>query len=182
MGSQSPTRLTDFPFSLSCIGEGNGNPLQCSSLENPRDWGAWWAAVYRVAQSWTWLKQLSSSSSIPTLCFNLLFALMSVTYCLMISVWGLERSPGKLQRVLGKDGGHPSSPSDHRNWVDAGFPNFSCSVYKWGVPSVGENEVKRQVVVEDIGPNPCSSSSMSKPLKWVLITMGKSDVVDTINQ
>ena len=42
-----------FPFSLSCIGEGNGNPLQCSCLENPRDRGAWWAAVYGVAQSWT---------------------------------------------------------------------------------------------------------------------------------
>ena len=40
-----------FPFSLSCIGEGNGNPLQCSCLENPRDGGAWWAAVYGVAQS-----------------------------------------------------------------------------------------------------------------------------------
>ena len=52
-----------FHFSLSCIGEGNGNPLQCSCLENPRDGGAWWAAVYGVAQSWTRLKQLSSSSS-----------------------------------------------------------------------------------------------------------------------
>ena len=52
-----------FHFSLSCIGEGNGNPLQCSCLENPRDWGAWWASVYGVAQSWTWLKRLSSSSS-----------------------------------------------------------------------------------------------------------------------
>ena len=50
-------------FSLSCIGEGNGNPLQCSCLENPRDGGAWWAAVYGVAQSWTQLKRLSSSSS-----------------------------------------------------------------------------------------------------------------------
>ena len=49
--------------SLSRIGEGNGNPLQCSCLENPRDSGAWWAAVYEVAQSWTRLKQLSSSSS-----------------------------------------------------------------------------------------------------------------------
>ena len=45
------------------IGEGNGNPLQCSCLENPRDGGAWWAAVYGVAQSWTRLKWLSSSSS-----------------------------------------------------------------------------------------------------------------------
>ena len=52
-----------FHFSLSCIGEGNGYPLQCSYLENPRDGGAWWAAVCGVAQSWTRLKRLSSSSS-----------------------------------------------------------------------------------------------------------------------
>ena len=51
----------DWVTSLSCIGEGNGNPLQCSCLENPRDGGAWWAAVYRVTQSQTWLKWLSSS-------------------------------------------------------------------------------------------------------------------------
>ena len=50
-------------FSLSCIGEGNGNPLQCSCLENLGDGGAWWAAIYGVAQSWTGLKRLSSSSS-----------------------------------------------------------------------------------------------------------------------
>ena len=49
-------------FHFSCIGEGNGNPLQCSCLENPRDGGAWWAAVYGVAQSRTRLKWLSSSS------------------------------------------------------------------------------------------------------------------------
>jgi len=53
----------DFHFSLSCIGEGNGNLLQCSCLENPRDGGAWWAAVYGVAQSRTQLKRLSCSSS-----------------------------------------------------------------------------------------------------------------------
>ena len=53
----------DWVTSLSCIGEGNGNPLQYSCLENPRDGGAWWAAIYGVAQSWTWLKRLSSSSS-----------------------------------------------------------------------------------------------------------------------
>ena len=52
-----------FHFSLSCIGEGNGNPLQYSCLENPRDGGAWWVAVYGVAQSQTQLKLLSSSSS-----------------------------------------------------------------------------------------------------------------------
>ena len=57
------TERPHFHFSLSCIGEGNGNPLQCSCLENPRDGGAWWPAVYGVAQSWTRLKRLSSSSS-----------------------------------------------------------------------------------------------------------------------
>ena len=53
-----------FHFSLSCIGEGNANPLQCSCVENPRDREAWWAAISGVAQSRTRLKRLSSSSSI----------------------------------------------------------------------------------------------------------------------
>ena len=57
------TERLHFHFSLSHNGEGNGNPLQCSCLENPRDGRAWWAAVYGVAQSRTRLKQLSSSSS-----------------------------------------------------------------------------------------------------------------------
>ena len=57
------TEQLHFHFSLLCIGEGNGNPLQCSCLESPRDGGAWWAAIYGVAQSRTWLKRLSRSSS-----------------------------------------------------------------------------------------------------------------------
>ena len=61
-GSDTTERL-HFHFSLSCIREGNGNPLQCSCLENPRDGGTWWPAVSGVAQSWTWLKWLSSGSS-----------------------------------------------------------------------------------------------------------------------
>ena len=56
------TERLQFHFSLSCIGEGNGNPLQCSCLENPRDGEAWWAAVYGVTQSRARLKRLSSSS------------------------------------------------------------------------------------------------------------------------
>ena len=55
------TERLPFHFSLSCIGEGNGNPLQCSCLVNPRDSRAWWAAVYGVAQIRTWLKRLNSS-------------------------------------------------------------------------------------------------------------------------
>ena len=54
-------------LSLSCIGEGNGNPLQCSCLENPRDGGALWAAVYGVTQSRTWLKWLSSYNNVSVL-------------------------------------------------------------------------------------------------------------------
>ena len=60
------TEQLHFHFSLSRVGEGNGNPLQCSCLENPRDGGAWCAAVYGVAQSQTRLKRLSSGNSIFT--------------------------------------------------------------------------------------------------------------------
>ena len=74
------TERLHFHFSFSCIGEGNGNPLQCSCLENPRDGRAWWAAIYGVTQSQTRLKRLSSSSSrsssepLPHLCFCELMA------------------------------------------------------------------------------------------------------------
>ena len=71
--SEKCTCMTKYPAArmvvdLNCLcccsdGEGNGNPLWCSCLENPRDGGAWWPAVYGVAQSRTWLTQLSSSSS-----------------------------------------------------------------------------------------------------------------------
>ena len=70
MGSpeSDTTKRLHFHFSLSCIWKGNGNPLQCSCLENPRDGRAWWAAVYGVAQSRTRLKWLSSSSSYSEAC------------------------------------------------------------------------------------------------------------------
>ena len=57
------TERLHFHFSLSCIGEGNGNPVRRSCLDNPRDGRAWWAAVYGVTQSWPRLTRLSSSSS-----------------------------------------------------------------------------------------------------------------------
>ena len=64
------TERLHFHFSLSCIGEGNGSPLKYSCLENPRDGGAWWAAVYGVTQSRTRLKQLSSSSRLSSTVLN----------------------------------------------------------------------------------------------------------------
>ena len=61
VGHNFPTHFErlHFHFSLSCFGDGNGNPFQCSCLENPSDGGAWWASIYGVAQSRTWLKRLS---------------------------------------------------------------------------------------------------------------------------
>ena len=75
-----------FHFSLACIGEGNGNPLQCSCLENPRDGGAWWAAVSGVAQSWTRLKRLSSSSNSSNLCLMLNAEDLELNYMLYLGV------------------------------------------------------------------------------------------------
>ena len=77
------TERLHFHFSFSCIGEGNGNPLQCSCLENPRDGGAWWAATYGTAQSRTRLKRLSSSSSSSS------------------PLWGLGRVDGWEARKMG---------------------------------------------------------------------------------
>ena len=76
------TEWLHFHFSLSCVGEGNGNPLQHSCLENPRDEGAWWAAVYGVSQSQTQLKWLSSSSS------RLVITFLPRSKCLLI--WWLQ--------------------------------------------------------------------------------------------
>ena len=74
------TEQLHFHFSLSCIGEGNGNPLQCSCRENPRDGGAWWSAIYGVAQSRTRLKWLGSSSRM------MIFYLVCFTFSISYSV------------------------------------------------------------------------------------------------
>ena len=71
------TEALHFHFSHLCIGEGNGNPPQCSCLENPRDGGAWWAAISGVAQSWTQLKQLSSSKGYLKLLLSILYVINS---------------------------------------------------------------------------------------------------------
>ena len=75
------TERLHFQFSLSRFGKGTGNPLQCSCLENPRDGGAWWAAAYGVAQSWT---RLSSSSSNIYIYIRLFFMFLSIAVCQQI--------------------------------------------------------------------------------------------------
>ena len=87
------TEQLHFYFSLSCIGEGNGNSLRRSCLENPRDGGAWWAAVYGVAQSRIRLKRLSSSSSFYLFVIIIFIYLLAVLG-LSLSMWDLVPSPG----------------------------------------------------------------------------------------
>ena len=86
--ARSQTRRSDFTFLFhsSCIGEGNGNPLQCSCLENPRDGGASWAAVYGVAQSRTRLKRLSSILENRLMFKKYLMGFLSARHC--ATPWG----------------------------------------------------------------------------------------------
>ena len=99
MGSRrDTTERLSFHFSLSCIGEGNGNPLQCSCLENPRDGGAWWAAVSGVAQSWTRLKRLSSSSSKQ--CVGHLFTIIGHLVFISSSPVSLLEDPLIFRKIL----------------------------------------------------------------------------------
>ena len=95
------TERLHFHFSLSCIGEGNGNPLQCSCLENPRDGRAWWAAFCGVAQSRTRLKQLSSSSSIE----DMEKAMAPYSSTLAWKIPWMEE-PGRLQSMGSLSVGH----------------------------------------------------------------------------
>ena len=85
------TERLHFHFSLAHIGEGNCNPLQCSCLENPRDGGAWWAAVYGVAQSRTRLKQRSSSSSSVVIFRKHYVITFSQVDCLFAAKQGKEK-------------------------------------------------------------------------------------------
>ena len=130
----------DWATSLSHIGKGNGNPLQCSCLENPRDGGAWWAAVYGVAQSRIGLKWLSSSSSnkckqkwefigkllledlhIQALDRGLKQEITDLPLWAMMSLWWL--SPNKSQPL------HLSVQiSEDRNWLaQVGWGVYPCS-------------------------------------------------------
>ena len=91
----------DWATSLSCIGEGNGNPLQCSCLENPRDGGAWWAAVYAVMQSQTRLKQLGGSSSIiPSFTDSIVWISHNLSFIVLILIFSFFANMKMLLRIF----------------------------------------------------------------------------------
>ena len=93
------TEQLHFHFSLSCIGEGNGNPLQCSCLENPRDREAWWTAICGVAQSQTRLQRLSRISSTSIIIYkninNLRYADDTI---LMAAKWRIKEPLDESER------------------------------------------------------------------------------------
>ena len=114
------TERLHFYFSLSCIGEGNGNPLQCSCLENPRDSGAWWAAVCVVAQSRTQLKRLSSSSSSSFPCKGTYDHLFIYPWTKALCLWVKFIDCG----FIVTDGQDPGS-------LIWGLPQIFVSVFLW---------------------------------------------------
>ena len=118
------TAWLHFHFSLSCIGEGNGNPLQCSCLENPKDRGAWWAAVSGVAQSQTRLKRLSSSSSSSSKIFNT--RKQRLTY--LLERLGEQRS-GKVLAEFSACSTNAGDKSSPRNLCESQDPLGSSHQY-----------------------------------------------------
>ena len=120
------TERLHFHFSLSCIGKGNGNPLQCSCLANPRDRGAWWEAVYGVAQSRTRLKRLSSSSWVFVAVVGLSLAAVSQEYSF------LQRSDFSLPWLLLVQSTGPRAPGLPQLWNPA-----SLLRAKWNLPGPG---------------------------------------------
>ena len=114
----------DLHFSLSCIGEGHGNPLQCSCLENPRGGGAWWAAIYGVTQSRTRLKWLCSSIHWKDWCRSWSSNILA-TWCEELVFW---KRPWFWERVKaggeeenrGRDGWMASLTQWAWDWANSG--------------------------------------------------------------
>ena len=136
------TERLHFHFSLSCIGEGNGNPLQCSCLENPRDRGAWWAAVSGVTQSRTRLKRLSSSRS-------------SLSY--LASIFHVSSSPCSQSRNKGNGPGSAESFQAHPSFSPPWASGWSRGVRE-SVTSVLSHSCPSQSLLP--GPIPAHSQTL----------------------
>ena len=134
-----------FHVSLSCIGEGNGNPLQCSCLENPRDRWAWWAAISGVAQSRTRLKRLSSSSSSSSSVYSRLsFTLFwRCSWCWQWQeVWGMGWAPQAKYLWFRQQSPSPTPESVHSFWQHL-VMNYDSIHIDWGL--VDRTQCSRKV-------------------------------------
>ena len=100
------TERLHFHFSQSCIGEENGNPLQCSCLENPRDRRAWWAAIYGVTPSQTRLKRLSGGSSSRQVYYSTILFLRESRIFLELSEIGSSKKKRGNRQVRARLWGH----------------------------------------------------------------------------
>ena len=156
------TAWLHFHFSLSCIGEGNGNPPQCSCLENPRDGVAWWAAIYGVAQSLTGLSHLAAAATywhicisshicyLSQLCFKISdkFSYLSDRYFHQISYYSYSANSPAIDRQL-KGFNHIFSVSQ---------PVFSLLFIKIDSKKPWEDKVSVSMVsvpLRDFVPNGC---------------------------
>ena len=162
MGSleSDTTEQLHFHFSLSCIGEGNGNPLQCSCLENPRDGGAWWAAISGVTQSRTRLKRLSSSSGIYS--WHKLF-IRYMLYKYILPVYDLS-----FHSLNGHEFGQTQEDMKDRGAWHASVHGITKSrtwLRDWTTTAVSFEE-QTALILRNSGVSICSSTDMPKITKF----------------
>ena len=157
------TERPHFHFSLSCIGAGNGNPLQCSCLENPRDGGAWRAAVSGVAQSRTRLKRLSScSSSIQCVCYceTWKFRLLKQIYKVIWQRIGFQAGdtgliPGSERSLEKEMATHCSILAWEIPWAEepGGLQSMESQRVKHNLETKQQQHWQRVTVVQSLVPN-----------------------------
>ena len=177
------TERLHFIFSLSCIGEGNGNPFPCSCLENPRDGGAWWAAIYGVAQSRTRLKRLSSSSStlLPIIRFlvwlnwgrqtfckgsDSKYFRFCESHCLSHSYLTLTMQGEICYRQQANNRCVPINfIYGNRQWAGFGQWDIACQILVWSVFTISSSVARSQRATVSSGVR---EQEFTKPEAWTI--------------
>ena len=147
-------------LSLSCIGEGNGNPLQCSCLENPRDGGSWWAAICGVAQSRTRLKRFSNSSSMETLSHSAEGLMLKLKFQYFDH---LMRKADSFEKtlMLGKIEGRRRREWQRMRWLDGQLNGHEFE------QALGVSD--GQGIMACCSPWDCKESDMTEWLNWMIL-------------
>ena len=152
------TERLHFHFSLSCIGEGNGNPLQCSCLENPRDGEAWWAALCGVAQSRTRLKRLSSSSS-----SEYLQSVIYTWFCTLSYQLSVVQSLSRVQLCSPMDCSIPGFPVPE---LSLRVCSNLCPLSQWCHPTISSSIISFSSYLQSF------PASGSFPVSWLFASGG----------